>query len=115
MLSLSLNTPWLLAWLVLGHNPLYPGHHLGHPGVDPGVLLLGAPDAPGDDTDLFAGSVVRTVEQRTARVALNHHSVSVGWAGRTVKCSRLAVYTYTAGVLLVVAGTQHVRSDPSRG
>ena len=28
------------------------------------------------------------------------------------KCSRSADYTYTAGVFLVVAGTEHVRSDP---
>merc|ERR1711997_230257 len=83
--GVSLNTPWL----VLCHNPLYPGMHLCDPSVDPGVLLLGAPDAPGDDTDLFAGSVP-TLEQRTSRIA-------------------------TAGVLLVVGRTEHVRSDPTRG
>jgi len=46
-----------------------PGLHLGDPGVDAGVLLLGAPDPPGDDTDLCTLPVTRTAEQGTTTVS----------------------------------------------
>lgn len=55
---------------VLAGDPLDPGDHLGDSGVDPGVLGLGAPDAPTHDADLLAGAAVRAVKQWTAGVAL---------------------------------------------
>jgi len=87
-LSSTLCFPLDTPWLILPDNPLYPGQHLRHPSVDPGVASLGTADAPRHDANLLARSVVRTVEQRTPGVA-------------------------TAGVTVIVAGTEHVTSNPS--
>ena len=55
---------------VLADDPVDPAPHLRHPGVNPGVLGLGAPDAPAHDADLLAGTAVRAVKQRPAGIAL---------------------------------------------
>ena len=55
---------------VLAGDPLDPSDHLRDPGVHPGVLGLGAPDAPAHDADLLAGAAVRAVKQRPAGIAL---------------------------------------------
>ena len=55
---------------VLAGDPLDPSDHLRDPGVDPGVLGLGAPDAPAHDADLLAGAAVRAVKQRPTGIAL---------------------------------------------
>jgi hypothetical protein len=55
---------------VFADDPADPGHHLGDPGVDPGVLCLRAPDAPGHDPNLGALTPVGTGEEGAAAVAL---------------------------------------------
>ena len=65
--------------LVLRGDPVDPGQHLGDPGVDPRVLLLGAPDAPAHDPDLLAVAAEGAGEQRPAGVSLHtrHHHQTV--------------------------------------
>ena len=60
---------------VLSDDPLYPGQHLGDPGVDPRVLGLGATDAPAHNSDLLAGAAVRALKQRTTGVSLKQLKV----------------------------------------
>ena len=59
-----------MSWefLVLFDNPPDPGHHLGDPGVDAGVLGLGTADAPRHNPDLCARAAAD--EERAAAVAL---------------------------------------------
>lgn len=63
-----------MSWefLVLFDNPPDPGHHLGDPGVDAGVLGLGTADAPRHNPDLRARAAAD--EERAAAVALRHRS-----------------------------------------
>ena len=56
---------------IFADDPADPGHHLGDPGVDPGVLRLRAPNAPGHDPDLGALAPEWAAEEGTAAVALN--------------------------------------------
>jgi len=57
--------------LVLGNDPLYPGHHLCDPGVDPRVLLLSTPNTPGHNADLFTRPIVGTIKKWSTRITLN--------------------------------------------
>ena len=54
---------------IFADDPADPGHHLGDPGVDPGVVGLAAPYAPGHDPDLGPG-VAGANLHGAARVAL---------------------------------------------
>ena len=56
--------------LVAALDSLDPVHHLGDPGVDPGVVGVGAADAPRHDADLHALVGAVAVEQRAAGITL---------------------------------------------
>ena len=62
-------------YLVLSHNPLYPGHHLRDPGVHPGVLRLSAANAPGHNANLFTSPVVRAIKKWSTGVTLDKKEV----------------------------------------
>ena len=75
---------------IFADDPADPGHHLGDPGVDPGVLRLRAPNAPGHDPDLGALAPEWAAEEGTAAAA-------------------------AAWVLVGKAGAEHVAGDTARG
>ena len=50
-------------YLLLSYDGSYPGEELAHPGVNPGLVSLAAPDAPGEN----AGQLVSVL------VVLHHH------------------------------------------
>ena len=63
--------------LVFGDDLGDPREELGDPGVDPGVVPLGTPDAPGHYAQLLATGVAASVEGSTA-VTLKQTSYSLG-------------------------------------
>jgi hypothetical protein len=69
-----------VAELIFADDAADPGHHLSDPGVDPWVLCLGTPDAPGHDADLGALAPKWAAEEGTAAVTLN--KIKIGNVGK---------------------------------
>jgi len=74
--------------LVLGNDPLYPGHHLGDPGVHPRVLLLSTPNTPGHNANLFTRPIVGTIKKWPTRITLNRKETHLNVIG-TSSCLKV--------------------------
>ena len=88
---------------MLSDDRSYPGQELAHPGVDPGLVSLAAPDAPGED----AGQLVPGL---TVLAVLLHHqgAAAVPLAG-VLPPVRVAGTEEMVRDLLPVAGPEELR------
>ena len=94
---------------MLSDDRSYPGQELAHPGVDPGLVSLAAPDAPGED----AGQLVPGL---TGLAGLLHHqgAAAVPLAG-VLPPVRVAGTEEMVRDLLPVAGPEELRLTLSIG